>query len=179
LPYPIPSNGLPFNPQGNNLKALFKETLCASHEQIGETNMRSNRQFAHGDVWLNTINCLRALSGPAAQASELTKGSSRPRRCTDLESSVLLCNPHNVRVVDRTTPNTALIEWSDATLCRYGSQLWQASVSKRAGVCAMSGTCIKSGDLVYKPRSGSNKTMNSSAMICAKVVHQIPCDMIT
>jgi hypothetical protein len=69
-----------------------------------------------------------------------------------------------VAVLERPSASSALVSWRDSTLCSYGFQLWHRSVSRRSGICALSGCEIRRGDSVYQPRSHP-RPLNACAMI--------------
>jgi Domain of unknown function (DUF3331) len=71
-----------------------------------------------------------------------------------------------VAVLERTSASSALVSWRDPTRCSYGFQMWHRSVSRRSGICALSGSEIHRGDSVYQPRTRP-RPLNASAMILA------------
>jgi hypothetical protein len=78
-----------------------------------------------------------------------------------------------IRVLERNGPNSATVAWSDATSCCYGEQLWRRRIAKKAGVCALSGQPIATGDAVYRPRLAKPAPRNIEAMILATVMDAI------
>jgi hypothetical protein len=56
----------------------------------------------------------------------------------------------------------------------YGEQQWRRSIAKKAGVCALSGHVIATGDAVYRPRLVQPAPRNIEAMILATVMEAIP-----
>ena len=81
-----------------------------------------------------------------------------------------------VRVLERNGQISATVAWSDATSCCYGEQLWRRCIAKKAGVCALSGQAIATGDAVYRPRLAQPAPLNIEAMILATVMQAIPMD---
>jgi hypothetical protein len=79
-----------------------------------------------------------------------------------------------VRVLERNRQTSATVAWSDATSCCYGEQSWRRCVAKRAGVCALSGQAIATGDAVYRPRRRNPAPRNIEAMILATVMQDFP-----
>jgi hypothetical protein len=79
-----------------------------------------------------------------------------------------------VRVLERNGQTSATVAWSDATSCCYGEQLWRRCIAKKAGVCALSGQAIATGDAVYRPRLVQPAPRNIEAMILATVMEAIP-----
>ncbi len=78
----------------------------------------------------------------------------------------------SVCLIERPTSATATIAWRDATHCSYGDQLWHVSRARVSGICAMSGTAIRIGDKVFKPRRGRPAPLNAGAMILAEVLNE-------
>ncbi|MFM0726898.1 DUF3331 domain-containing protein [Paraburkholderia strydomiana] len=79
-----------------------------------------------------------------------------------------------IRVLERNGQTSATLAWSDPTSCCYGEQLWGRRIAKKAGVCALSGQAIKTGDAVYRPRRLKPAPRNGEAMILAAVMQAIP-----
>ncbi|MFM0367545.1 DUF3331 domain-containing protein [Paraburkholderia sediminicola] len=79
-----------------------------------------------------------------------------------------------VRVLGRNKQTSATVVWSDPTSCFYGEQQWRRSIAKKAGVCALSGHVIATGDAVYRPRLVQPAPRNIEAMILATVMEAIP-----
>lgn len=72
-----------------------------------------------------------------------------------------------IEILDRPSPVSAVLSWRDPTGCTYGYQIWQKGSAKRMGTCALSGTLIKRGDAIFRPRTASGMALNASAMILA------------
>jgi hypothetical protein len=83
-----------------------------------------------------------------------------------------------IRVLERNSQVSAIVAWSDATSCCYGDQLWRRGIAKRAGVCALSGQTIVTGDAVYRPRLAQPAPQNIEAMILAAVMEAIPVERV-
>jgi hypothetical protein len=79
-----------------------------------------------------------------------------------------------IRILERKAPTSATVAWSDATSCCYGEQLWRRCIAKKAGVCALSGQAIATGDAVYRPRLVQPAPRNIEAMILATVMEVTP-----
>ncbi len=77
--------------------------------------------------------------------------------------------PARIHVLDRPTPRTAAISWSDPGVCHYGYQIWDMGPAKRTGVCVLSGSQIQVGDIVYCPRE-DEAPVNVGSMIAAAFV---------
>ena len=64
----------------------------------------------------------------------------------------------------------AMIEWIDPTGGHYAEQRWQRSITRRSGICALSGDAIVRGDCVFRPTRRVPAPMNSHAMILARAL---------
>jgi hypothetical protein len=69
-----------------------------------------------------------------------------------------------VDVLERVSTSSAGVSWRDPTDCSYGSHMWHRAISRRSGICALSGSEIRRGDSVYQPRTRP-RAANASAMI--------------
>jgi hypothetical protein len=124
-----------------------------------------------GDPWTHVVTLLASgvRMGDVLRANR----SVTPRHAISLNRSILTMQEEMravVRIRERTTSTTAKVEWCDPTLCRYGDQVWSASVARRDGLCALSGRIIRKGDLVYKPKRYGVAPANANAMIAASCV---------
>ncbi|WP_053063813.1 DUF3331 domain-containing protein [Caballeronia mineralivorans] len=79
-----------------------------------------------------------------------------------------------VRVLERNRQTSATVAWSDSTSCCYGEQSWRRCIARKAGICALSGQTIATGDAVYRPRLVQPAPRNIEAMILATVMEAIP-----
>ncbi|MFM0055931.1 DUF3331 domain-containing protein [Paraburkholderia phytofirmans] len=78
-----------------------------------------------------------------------------------------------IRLLERDSPTSATIAWSDSTSCFYGAQLWRRCAAKKGGVCSLSGQTIARGDAVYRPRRVQPTPRNVEAMILAAVLETV------
>jgi hypothetical protein len=78
-----------------------------------------------------------------------------------------------IRLLERNSPTSATVAWSDSTSCFYGAQLWRRGVAKKVGVCSLSGQTIERGDAVYRPRRVQPIPRNVEAMILAAVLETV------
>ena len=81
-----------------------------------------------------------------------------------------------IRVLERKGQTSATVAWSDATSCCYGEQLWRRCIAKKAGICALSGLAIATGDVVFRPRLVKPAPRNIEAMILATIMADIPAE---
>jgi hypothetical protein len=116
-------------------------------------------------AWQRTVGQLDA--GCAQQLTDRVRhivdshGSSRlPVRNADVVITVL----------DRPSPRTATVSWSDPRGCKYGEQVWRLATAKRSGICALSGQGIAAGDAIYRPTKVDPPPANTDAMMLATVV---------
>jgi hypothetical protein len=123
------------------------------------------------DPWIQTINLLKVFTVRKAESTKIARSvfdTNRPLdRCNLWRDSVSA----SVRVLERPTPTTATVSWSDSTSGCYGDQVWRLSVARRQGICAVTGETICRGDRVYTPRGVPRYPSNANAMISLSVVH--------
>lgn len=128
--------------------------------------MHSEHKQMPQEGWLRTIAWLGArevgertpgvpAAGRANARRTVNDGAPRP--------------PARIHVLDRPTPRTAAISWSDPGVCHYGYQIWDMVPAKRTGTCVLSGSAIQVGDIVYCPREEEGP-VNAGAMIAAAFV---------
>ncbi|WP_222944948.1 DUF3331 domain-containing protein [Paraburkholderia sp. 31.1] len=75
-----------------------------------------------------------------------------------------------IALLDRPSPRTATVSWSDPRCCKYGEQLWRLATAKRSGICALSGQGIAAGDVIYRPAKVEPPPANAAAMMLATLV---------
>ncbi|MDR5836099.1 DUF3331 domain-containing protein [Caballeronia sp. LZ034LL] len=79
--------------------------------------------------------------------------------------------PLHVSVVEKLSPTTISICWSDPRLGHYASQIWGMAVARIEAVCMLSGKPIRRGDSIFRPRAyGSRVPINRHRMILASAV---------
>ena len=86
------------------------------------------------------------------------------RRCSKSNGAVAIA------LLDRSSPQTATVSWSDPQNCRYGEQVWRLVTARRPWVCALSGRPVAAGDAIYRPRKVEPPPSNAAAMMLAVVV---------
>ncbi|PRX96469.1 DUF3331 domain-containing protein [Paraburkholderia sp. BL25I1N1] len=123
-------------------------------------------QYLSADTaWQRTVGqldagCARQLTAQVRQIVD-SHGSSRlPARNGDVAITLL----------DRPSPRTATVSWSDPRGCKYGEQVWRLATAKRSGLCALSGQRIAAGDAIYRPSKVEPPPANATAMMLATVV---------
>lgn len=107
------------------------------------------------DGWLRTVSWLG--NGGVAEAPRTA--TIRPVKAAP-----------TIHVLDRPTPRTAAISWSDPGACHYGYQIWDMVPSKRDGTCVLTGSAIRVGDMIYTPRVDEPSPINAGEMIAAAFV---------
>lgn len=76
--------------------------------------------------------------------------------------------------IERLSPISLLVSWSDSTQCCYRDQTWDAVSARKNGYCALTGNVIRRGDAVFKPRCrGRNRPVNCEEMILAREVLRV------
>jgi hypothetical protein len=120
--------------------------------------------FEADGTWQST---LALLSGEGEISVSIPSSRCRP---TYSESDFRKCV---IRILERHGRTSATVAWSDATSCCYGEQLWRRCVTKKAGVCALSGQPIATGNVVYRPRLVRPAPRNFEAMILATVLEAV------
>jgi hypothetical protein len=80
-------------------------------------------------------------------------------------------SPSHVSIVEKLSPTTISIRWSDPCLVHYASQIWSVGIARADAICVLSGEPIRRGDPIYRPRArGSHMPINHHRMILASVV---------
>ncbi|MEA3121726.1 MAG: hypothetical protein QOH33_1281 [Paraburkholderia sp.] len=123
------------------------------------------------DPWGQTLGLLALLSGVAnAHAESLVNIAHKANQ----RVPVLRVQPGPgsvvAKIVERASPGTITVAWRDPTSCRYGDQIWRASVAREPGVCALSGKPITPGDAVFEPKTMRKPALNAGAMILCSAV---------
>ncbi|WP_144110297.1 DUF3331 domain-containing protein [Paraburkholderia sp. BCC1886] len=116
-------------------------------------------------AWQRTVGQL-----DAGCAQQLT---ARVRRIVDSQrpgSLPVRVGGIAVALLDRPSPRTVTVSWSDPRGCKYGEQVWRTATAKRSGVCALSGQSIVRGAPIYRPTKVEPPPANADAMILATVV---------
>lgn len=117
------------------------------------------------DGWLRTVSWLGNGGVP-----DTPRPARAGRSGAGDDAGLALRPPPTIHVLDRPTPRTAAISWSDPGACHYGYQIWDMAPSKRDGVCVLSGCGIQVGDMVYTPRADEPSPINAGVMIAAAFV---------
>jgi hypothetical protein len=56
-------------------------------------------------------------------------------------------------IVERTTPQTMTICWSDARVGHCSEQIWRIALARSSSRCLLTGERIRRGDRVFRPQS--------------------------
>ncbi|KVG64743.1 hypothetical protein WT72_10880 [Burkholderia pseudomultivorans] len=113
--------------------------------------------------WIRTVAEIGSFDMPPASWQG-------PRRRTITRDRLPPWDPASrptISVLERPTPDTAMISWRDACTGHYGYQKWRLFTTRRRGVCALSGQPIEIGDSVYAPQLLGSTPGNAAAMVLA------------
>lgn len=128
-----------------------------SPERPQNPAQRSRNSNSADQSWGHITRSLSACSGTeAARNAELLR-----RDHGSCESGMNA----TIKILDRLTPDAAILSWRDSTGCCYGYQSWCRGLAKREGRCALSGMPIQPGDQVFRPARQGVRPANAFAMI--------------
>ena len=133
------------------------------------------------DAWEHAVRMLKATSDSwelsglaprveigrrkvAGKSIEAQRAAEEPSREMSSTRSLI------VRVLEKPTMTTAVVEWIDSTSCRYGNQMWSIRMARAGGVCALSGIAIRIGDVVFQPRLYGPPPCNADEMILSTAI---------
>jgi len=138
-----------------------------------------------GDAWSQTLWLLYALCSHQSSKSEKCHshrhcrpaGSSARSRGANPTDAALhrtairdKSAPAVITVVERLSATIVVLRWCSG-FCHYADQVWTQQRARGTGVCAVSGTLIRCGDSVFRPRDrGHDKPANADAMIHPSVI---------
>lgn len=114
---------------------------------------------------------------PWAHVTSLLSGNAQPLpHAARSETKPIATSRLRIRIIvlERHSPLSAAVSWSDPTTCCYWEQLWRRCRARKRGFCALSGTRINVGDEVFRPRHSSPAPANIDAMILASVMEAMP-----
>ncbi|MEM5435837.1 DUF3331 domain-containing protein [Paraburkholderia diazotrophica] len=122
---------------------------------------------------------LNVLSPPAEQldaCSEMHLATLENRRngvcppVTD-DHRHLAKRPSNIMVVDRLSPCTISVSWSDPCAGRSIEQIWRSGRAPFAAICVLTGCTINRGDRVFRPQTREMRVPpNCYQMILAETI---------
>lgn len=79
--------------------------------------------------------------------------------------------PARIAVLDRPSPLTLIVFWSDAQSGHYANQIWRLTRSPARAFCVLTGAPIREGDKVFRPTNrGTCCPGNRDAMIRADAI---------
>jgi hypothetical protein len=118
-------------------------------------------------AWLDTVGrldvvCAYQLAAPPNRSA----GSQRSSRKSNLNRSA------SIVLLDRISPRTATVSWSDPQGCKYGEQVWRLAAAKRPGTCALTGRPVAKGDAIYRPTTAEPPPANADAMMLAEALNE-------
>ncbi|MFM0172076.1 DUF3331 domain-containing protein [Paraburkholderia sediminicola] len=122
------------------------------------------------DPWQRTVGALSSwpdgeptLPSPTSHFSIKHAATENKRKSRCASGGLGL-----VKVIERLTETTAVIDWRDSTAGCYTEQVWRVCIARVTGQCALSGAVIKKGDAVYRPRRNRNLRANAAFMILSR-----------
>ncbi|AYQ91317.1 DUF3331 domain-containing protein [Burkholderia gladioli] len=81
-----------------------------------------------------------------------------------------LC-PDHVAVIDRPSPGSITVTWSDPRFGKHSEQIWHTALSHGPAVCALTGREIPRGSRVFRPRKrDANEPADYPWMILSSVI---------
>lgn len=130
------------------------------------------------DAWKQTLHLLASLSaetpvnreqgGSISLTPPATSLHEYRRRGTSARGRTCL-----ISVLERRSSTLVSLSWCDATLGRYAEQDWRLQEARSSTVCALSGTRIERGDLIYRLRYLHRNTLNASCAILAEELERL------
>ncbi|SAL13523.1 hypothetical protein AWB71_00413 [Caballeronia peredens] len=91
-----------------------------------------------------------------------------PGRMRDRRTQHILADVSPISRIEWSTQSTILVSWSDATAGRREDQAWRACIARGAGVCKLTGSAVRRGDLIFRPiRRGRGMPATAPDMILA------------
>jgi hypothetical protein len=118
-------------------------------------------------AWQDTVDRLDVAC--AYQYAAYLNGSAESHgssRKSNLNRSV------SVVLLDRISPRTATVSWSDPQGCKYGEQVWRLAVAKCSGTCALTRRRIAKGEAIYRPTKTEPPPANADAMMLAEALDE-------
>lgn len=76
----------------------------------------------------------------------------------------------HVSLLDRPRRDVLVVEWSDPLRGHCGEQIWRLVTARTSGECAFSGTSIRKGDVVFRPKQRGQANFNANDMILESAV---------
>lgn len=129
--------------------------------------MTVDQCIINNTAWQRTVGqldarCAHQFAAHVRQIVNLHASSRVPTR-NEAISVVLL---------DRISPRTATVSWSDPQGCKYGEQVWRLATAKRAGSCVLTGQPIARGEPIYRPTKADPPPTNAHAMMLAAALEE-------
>lgn len=141
---------------------------------------RPHSGTCHTDqIWLGTLAILQSLLGMFPNSRIETEisvvriagGVHGNLPVSAVSTQVKPCHAAAFTKIERISDNVLAISWRDSTLGSYDEQRWRKRVSRIRGICALSGSQIKRGSVVYVPVTrGRHTPCNADAMILESAV---------
>ncbi|WP_430232913.1 DUF3331 domain-containing protein [Paraburkholderia tropica] len=130
-------------------------------------------------VWESTVALLGRISSPDDELARAILSGQHQRWEAWKKSAAArhgVRNPHtsSFTIVDRVSDRSILICWCDATLGHYAEQLWVRGVARRSTLCVLSGLRVRRGDIVYRPCTRGQRSVNCEEVLLAFMVDGVP-----
>ncbi|CAG9211822.1 conserved hypothetical protein [Paraburkholderia tropica] len=130
-------------------------------------------------VWENTVAQLGRISSPHDELARERIAGQRDnwtawKKNTPARSGVRTLGSSSFTIVDRVSDRSILICWCDATLGHYAEQLWIRGVARRSTQCVLSGLRVRRGDIVYRPCTRGQRSVNCEEVVLAFMVDGVP-----
>ena len=118
-------------------------------------------------AWLDTVGRLDVVCAyQLAAHPDRSAGSQRSSRKSNLNRSA------SIVLLDRISPRTATVSWSDPQGCKYGEQVWRLAAAKRSGTCVLTRRPIAKGEAIYRPTKTDPPPANADAMMLAEALNE-------
>jgi hypothetical protein len=120
--------------------------------------------------WLQMLGLLTAVSSHlmAVDADARWISTQAERKRQDA-----MRNAMHVDILERLSPTSVVVGWTDATSGRYGDQIWSLRIARRKGVCALSGEPFLRGDPIYRTNARRRTAANAEQSISAAAIARL------
>lgn len=133
-----------------------------------------------GRALLDLLTPGRDVSSAGEKATVGRKKRFRPRkrvRSDTIEPAEIKPPPARIAVLEWLSSKTLSVCWSDPRTGHYADQVWRLGVARMNARCVLTGTQIRLGDSVFRPRASENYSpANKERMILASAVSDYPRD---
>jgi hypothetical protein len=79
--------------------------------------------------------------------------------------------PAQIAVMERLSPVTISVSWSDPCSGRYTEQIWCSGIARVTSLCVLTGRAIGRGDRIFRPRARATRVpTHQDRMILAETI---------